>query len=248
VRLAILAALVGCYQPNAVTGAPCDPDGACPSGQVCTDGRCRLPGEVVVDTPPDTVVDASVDGPPLLTDAALDAPPPDAPDVIGCADGTREGFASRAMFPAIAGCAAQWSAAKDLRAAPTGATCGNATPCAVPADACAPGWHLCGLAGDPSELSARAAVDACTSAGGTSVDTAFVAAISHCAGFCMYTPPLPCRPAMACSEPVCCGAGCRMDNICRSGVYLDATNVGGVVTNGCGAMLATDITGVLCCR
>lgn len=67
-----------------------------------------------------------------VPDAAVpDAAPPDATATdaalaAGCADGTREGFVSRAMFPAIAGCAGTWT--------------GEIAEAAV---LCETGWHVC---------------------------------------------------------------------------------------------------------
>ena len=62
-----LLGLVGCYAPQPVPGAPCSADGTCPSGLVCTDDRCVLPG---------TTGDASIDEAPIdtsLIDASIDA-------------------------------------------------------------------------------------------------------------------------------------------------------------------------------
>src|SRR4051794_28436870 len=75
---------------------------------------------------------------------------------IGCGDGQREAFVDRVRFPTIAGCAATWAGQIDLRAARTGATCGDdIAMCAAASDACAIGWHLCMNNGDPADLTSR---------------------------------------------------------------------------------------------
>ncbi len=68
------------------------------------------------------------------------------PAAIGCADGQREAFVDRATYPRIAGCLASWPGAMSLRAGRASKACGDDAPgggCASPADACAPGWHVC---------------------------------------------------------------------------------------------------------
>jgi hypothetical protein len=73
-RLVLATALLaGCYAPTANPGAPCAPNGECPSGQECRSGWCYPVGapydaeEVLVD-------DALVDSVPMV-DAPPDGPP-----------------------------------------------------------------------------------------------------------------------------------------------------------------------------
>jgi len=228
---------IGCYQPTPRTGAPCGPGDECPTGLTCLGGFC-LAGEQR-DAEIDAVDDAAIDA--FLVDAA-----PDAAVINGCADFQREGFIDETMYPTIAACAATWLGAKNLRAAKTNTPCGDDLgACMAPADACSPGWHMCGLAGQPSELSNRATSAACAGLIG-----AFVAAMSHCTppgSACDYTLPFQCAASTGCSEAVCCGTQCRTDAGCPTGVYA-MTLIAGSTSNGCGAMDASFVSGVLCCK
>lgn len=190
-----------------------------------------------------------------ISDTAADVPgptdaPPDAPNLSGCADGEREAFPSLSTHPTIAGCAATWTDRANLRADKTSAPCGDDLgTCAVPADACAPGWHICGLAGEPTELSTRATQDECAAAGAETTD-AFVMAMTHCAALvsaCDYTTPLGCPADGVCGEAVCCGGGCRSNQGCTMGVY-PLTAIVGDMTSGCGDLPSALVTGVLCCE
>lgn len=234
--LALLFA-AGCYQPTPTLNAPCGPNGECPSGLACRAGVCTSGGGAFDDAP----IQPGDSAPPLI-----DAPA-DAPNVSGCADGEREAFPSLTTHPTIAGCGATWDNALDLRAARTTTPCGDDLgKCDAPVDACQVGWHVCGTAGDPVELSGRATEADCADAGGVA-GAVYVTAMSHCTGFCTYDLPLPCAPSPECSEPVCCGAGCRGDQGCVATVY-PATKIAGAITNGCGNLLGSSMTGVLCCQ
>jgi len=73
-------------------------------------------------------------------------------DVVGCADGEREGFVDVSTHPDIAACGGGFTVAGVTTAASPAQTCGggagddganpDGTGCAV-ADFCAPGWHVC---------------------------------------------------------------------------------------------------------
>ncbi|PKN55274.1 MAG: hypothetical protein CVU56_22105 [Deltaproteobacteria bacterium HGW-Deltaproteobacteria-14] len=71
------------------------------------------------------------------------------PTVLGCADGTREGYVDVDAYPAIASCGGAWTLAGvytdgpacDRAAGNTGSN-PDGTGCNVE-DLCAPGWHLC---------------------------------------------------------------------------------------------------------
>ena len=155
----------------------------------------------------------------------------------GCADGTREAFGDETAFPDLAGCAASWSGTIDMRGPTAAALCDI-------------GWHICGLAGDPTELSARATVADCMSAGGLG-SGAWVTAMQHCSGEnggCQYALPLGCPMIDAnCTESVCCGPACNALNSCKDGVYPGMTSVDPGL-HGCGVMPSSTISGVLCCR
>jgi hypothetical protein len=84
------------------------------------------------------------DGPP-------DVPLPDGPpNATGCADSTREGFASLEGFPMIAACSGAWSiaglrpdpAASCNRAAGNDGMLAGGVGCTA-TDLCAEGWHVC---------------------------------------------------------------------------------------------------------
>jgi len=233
-----------CYRPSPQPGARCAEGDRCPSGLACRDGIC-----VDENAPVD---DAARDAPRI--DARItDGTPSDGMNAIGCADGAREAFVDLVKFPNVAGCAASWSGALGMRAPTTSQPCGDDLQlCATPGDACAPGWRVCGSNGMTTDLTTRMVEADCLTAGGSTDATArFAGAHSHCAGYdgavCDYATPRACPVNNACSEPICCGAGCRHDMGCLSGAF---TNQGatGSLQNGCGSMLAADVTGVLCCR
>lgn len=174
---------------------------------------------------------------------------PGDPAVVGCADGQREGFVDSAAFPTIAGCIGQWEGTTSLRAPRSGAACGDDLgACATPADACAPGWRVCGDGGALADVQ-RVDASQCEQAGGGR----FVAAMSHCEtqDGCAYdtsaTADYACYENGWCSEPVCCGADCAT-GACPSGVWADKTHIAIGTDHGCGAMVASRARGVLCCR
>jgi hypothetical protein len=170
------------------------------------------------------------------------------PAVVGCADGRREAFLDTALYPDIAGCLATWNGTVDLRAAPVGVACGDGlVACTTAADACAPGWHPCGAAGDVAELRSAASGEQCAYAG----SGAFVAAMSHCngstSGVCDYVDQpgetAGCAASGWCSEAVCCGSDCH-GGICKDGVWPSQTSI----FSGCRSVPASAVGGVLCCR
>jgi hypothetical protein len=175
---------------------------------------------------------------------------PGAPEQIGCADGQREAFVDAAAYSTIAGCLASWNGAQSMRAPRTGAACGDdGSPCAVPGDACAAGWHVCGDGGAMADLRQISGAE-CESAGGGR----FSAAVSHCISQsgCQYDPApaaiYPCFESGWCSEPVCCGADCGEFGSCRDGAWPNATHIPVGQDQGCGATLSQRAGGVLCCR
>jgi hypothetical protein len=175
---------------------------------------------------------------------------PGPPEQVGCADGQREAFVDAAAYPTIAGCLASWAGPQSMRAPRTGAACGDdRSPCAVPGDACAGGWHVCGDSGAMADLR-QISSDECEMAGGGR----FSAAVSHCIAQsgCEYDPApeavYPCFDSGWCSEPVCCGADCGEFGNCRDGAWPDATHIPAGIDQGCGATLSQRAGGVLCCR
>jgi hypothetical protein len=174
---------------------------------------------------------------------------PGPPATVGCSDGQREGLLDPVLYPHIAGCLGSWTGGQSFRAATTGAACGDDIgPCAVPADICAPGWHVCGTSGDPAEL-LRITTSQCEQAGGG----AYLTAVSYClanAGVCTYaaskTDPYGCAASGTCSESVCCGAGCNGYGVCTDAVWTGRTHAI-ADGDGCGAAHARSAGGVLCC-
>ncbi len=172
------------------------------------------------------------------------------PRIIGCADGQREGFADLKKAPRIAGCMGTWDGSKSLTDPPTGKACGDdGDKCAVPADVCAPGWHVCGADGNPREVRERASADLCHNAG----PGRFNAGMSHsptdeidpCPRITAAT-KLPCVQAGLGSEPVCCGNDCQY-GACKDGVWKDKTKISRGTSEGCGAVTSERNGGVLCC-
>ncbi len=174
------------------------------------------------------------------------------PKLVGCADGQREGFASLKDFPRIAGCIGDWDGSKSLRDKPTGKACGDdGEKCAVPADVCAEGWHVCGVDGQAKDLRDRVDAGQCNSAAGPG---RFNAAMSHSTNDeiepCPTIRPntvMPCMQAGLGAEPVCCGTGCSDGHKCKDGVWPNQTNISIGTSEGCGNVTGKHNGGVLCC-
>ena len=168
---------------------------------------------------------------------------------IGCSDGSREVFANQTNFATIAGCAGDWSKG-NLRKNPTGTVnCGAGNnPCPAAADLCAPGWHVCMKNGQPGDLSNRITGNKCNNAG----SGIYLAASSHCSANsgCNYGKPFPCWSNGYCSEPVCCGSGCKKGG-CKDAVWAGKTEIFIGQNHGCANSASTQfgaITGILCCK
>ena len=173
-----------------------------------------------------------------------------APGEVGCSDGQREAFVDGAAFPNIAGCLASWQGTQSMRAPGAGQACGDdAGECAVPGDACAAGWHVCGATGQVADLR-QITGEQCENAGGGR----FSAGISHCKtqSGCVYdnsaTASYQCFPSGWCSESVCCGNDCGQFGSCTGGVWPDKTHIAVGTDQGCGATSSRRAGGVLCCR
>ena len=120
----------------------------------------------------------SLDQPTALDDISFRQSKKGKPEDVGCADGQREGFANLERFPNVAGCLARWEGKKNLREVPSKKACGDDMKgkCKAPADACAPGWHLCGFGGSNQDLAERVTGKECRTEAGPGK---FVAAMSH---------------------------------------------------------------------
>lgn len=172
------------------------------------------------------------------------------PGTLGCADGQREAFVDHNAFPHIAGCVANWEGAKSMRAPGTGTPCGDdGSACNVPADACAPGWHVCASNGNLAELRQVSGTQ-CEQAGGGR----FSSGTSHCQtqDGCQYdmTPSAnySCFDSGWCSESVCCGSDCGEFGACTGGVWENLTHIAVGTDQGCGASTSQRAGGVLCCN
>ncbi len=284
----MLLSVSGCGNQNACTpGAQsgCDCPGGIRSVQVCVEDGSRL-GACLCggDAGSQGDVAASADG-----NVGADAPPgvdagggcgtcsggtpvcgPNGvcigdPAVVGCSDGSREGFISTESYPSIAACAGRWGGGQNLRGMSTGGACGEPSggACRGPADLCAAGWHVCMQNGWPGDLTDRIDEADCHAAvAGVGV---FLAAADSTtvSGMCAVTLPLTCvgnSPVFEGSS-VACGSESQYSEVlghrCNSAVWRgntwvsirnpcnDAKNVpppSGVGVNSAGA------TGVLCCR
>ena len=172
------------------------------------------------------------------------------PKIIGCADGQREGFADLKKNPRVAGCVGTWKDSKSLRDKPTGKPCGDdGAACAVPADLCSEGWHICGVDGSGEGIKTRTTQKDCDNAG----PGRFNAAVSHspndeldpCPRITKST-KLPCVQAGIGAEPVCCGNDCLYGK-CKDGVFKGKTRISRGTTEGCGAVTSDRNGGVMCC-
>ena len=172
------------------------------------------------------------------------------PKVIGCADGQREGFADLKKNPRVAGCVGSWQGAKSLRDKPTGKACGDdGEKCAVPADLCAPGWHVCGNDGKAADLTGHTNTKECDNAG----PGRFNAAMSHSPTDEINPCPtiakdqdFKCVQSGLGSEPVCCGNDCKSGK-CKDAVWKGKTKISIGTSEGCGAVASDRNPGVMCC-
>jgi hypothetical protein len=179
-------------------------------------------------------------------------PPPGPPAVVGCADGTCEGFCAN---EGMRGCAASWEGPLSMRDPPTDEACGNSlqNECASPADACAPGWAPC-LSFETDSLTVNAFLQRVNSSTCGSGSGAYAAAMSHApieakdAHGCVHSAAedFTCKVSGYGSEPLCCGAHCSVPS-CSEALWPHHTRA--VLHSGsCGQLSSTDVTGVLCCR
>lgn len=139
------------FRYNVGLGCLCNDNDSCTVDR-CDAGFCSETPRLRPDLPElcDTL-DNDCDG---MTDEGLPVPcSSNAPAIVGCSDGTREGFLDVAEYPHIAACGGAFDV-PGLDGAPQCArVAGNHGPnedglgCAA-ADLCAPGWHVCRGPGD----------------------------------------------------------------------------------------------------
>jgi hypothetical protein len=161
------------------------------------------------------------------------------PLIVGCSDGTREGFIDIDRFPGIAGCQAGWPT-MDLRTPRTNTQCGSDIgQCPVPEDACAEGWHICMKQGWPGDVVDRITREECRSSDGSGDGIFLIASDAH-----------PSEAPVRCDswDPACCGMDC---DVCTSSSYCDAIWSGHLTpylaNTDCYRISSSD-WGVLCCR
>jgi hypothetical protein len=182
----------------------------------------------------------------------------------GCADGTREGYTDLARYPTIAACEAWWDGTQSMRAPRSGLEwCGNSTgmKCTVPADACAPGWHVCMQSGWPADIRERNTYPSGAEAAATKfswLDCTTGASHGHWyasasssaypgAGSCTAF-PLGCyaEDVSGSMDTIACGDQANNGG-CNGAIWTSYTQG---IGNACGSLATarTDQNGVLCCQ
>ncbi|MCW5832031.1 MAG: hypothetical protein KIS78_06210 [Labilithrix sp.] len=174
----------------------------------------------------------------------------------GCADGTREGFASATAFPNIAACAGGWSvpglgttttpacgrAAGNDSANPTGQGCNVADLCQV-------GWHVCE---SPAVVAAKSGGEGCA-VSGIADQNAFFAVRQAGSGGAMCGPGsndlFGCGDVGEAPDPATCAPLDRFSNdLCASLPATWACGADGENELGNVTKPASEGGGVLCCR
>jgi len=219
---------------------------------------------------PDSRTDApAVDAFPAPGDAqtAIDVGEPpgvaDAPDIVGCSDGTREGFRDYTNWPDIAGCAGAFDQPGvvgspalqpmcDLLAGDTNSN--EAGKGCTAADLCAANWHVCRNSDDVAKHSPTGDCESCVPAG----ESRFflVASGASAMGICSPDPTAVndlhgCGGLGQPEEQACAPLSRRMgfaDCLATNGVWncggpADSLQEAAVVTKS-----GTTLGGVLCCK
>jgi hypothetical protein len=155
--IAVLLGAVSCrvYAPGLPDAAP--------------DERPPAPADGALDVPADRAPERPADALPPALDRGPPPPLTGEPAVVGCADGSREGFTDLEAWPDIAGCSGGWQVPGVIGDQGKEPRCGrqsgndsirpDGTNCSV-ADLCADGWHVCR---DPPEVKRRS-LSGCESA------------------------------------------------------------------------------------
>jgi hypothetical protein len=183
------------------------------------------------------------------------------PALLGCADGTREGFTQVADWPGIAGCSGGWSVPGLLSDDAATPRCGRAAGntgtnpsgfgCSA-ADLCADGWHVCR---GPDEV-ARASPTQCEGAIAYGPPVFFAArAGASEGGFCVPSPGGTndvhgCGAFGTIADPSCAPfdrrigfADCAATRRWRCGTIADRAREASIVTKA-----GWEEGGVLCCK
>jgi hypothetical protein len=145
--------------------------------RVLTSGLTGLSGDVGSATVGDlTTTDTSAapaEVPPAI-DVGEPSGKPGAPDIVGCSDGTREGFRDYTNWPDIAGCAGAFDQAGVVGSPDIQPTCdllagdtnsNHAGKNCSAADLCAANWHVCRNSGDVAKHSPTGDCESCVPAG-----------------------------------------------------------------------------------
>ncbi|MFT7581121.1 MAG: MYXO-CTERM domain-containing protein [Myxococcota bacterium] len=142
--------------------------GGCSDGDACTDnvcanGQCLNP----LGARPDqrercNSIDDDCDGD---TDEGLPVPCSEDPEVIGCADASREGFLDVTSYPLVASCGGAWNTPDPFDDPSCNRVAGNhglnaAGDGCGPQDLCATGWHVCYGPDDVAERTGGGCADA----------------------------------------------------------------------------------------
>jgi len=146
------------YRLRIGLGCGCNDGNSCTT-DICTAGICSTKPNLKPDIA--EVCDGTDNDCDGMTDEGLPVPcNGNPPLVVGCADGTREGFLAVATYPTIAACGGAWDkpGLDGAASAPScGRVAGNHSSNKVganchAADLCAAGWHVCR---GPADLAAR---------------------------------------------------------------------------------------------
>jgi hypothetical protein len=213
---------------------------------------------------------AAIDRPttPIDSQAAIDLGEPPgvtgAPNIVGCSDGTREGFRDYRDWPAIAGCAGAFDHPGVLGGAPdllptcdllAGDT--NSNPdgngCTA-ADLCAANWHVCRNGDDVANHSPTGDCEGCVPAG----ETRFFLVASGASPMGICSPdPLAANDLHGCGglgqpeDQACAPLSRRMgfaDCHATSGVWNCGGQVDGLREAEVVTKSGTTLGGVLCCK
>jgi hypothetical protein len=175
---------------------------------------------------------------------------------VGCSDGTREAFASLAMFPDLAACSGGWSVAglatttspACARNAGNGSANPTGTGCNV-ADVCQLGWHVCASA---VEVAAKSGGVGCAGAGISGMNAFFAVRQSGSGGAMCGAGTndlFGCGDVGIAPDAVTCAPLDRFSNdlcIALPGTWACGANSADEVNNV--TKTSSEGGGVLCCR
>lgn len=152
------------FRVNLGLGCLCNDDDSCTTDR-CDAGMCSATPRLRPDLP--DLCDGRDNDCDGMTDEGLPVPcVNNAPAIVGCSDGTREGFLVIADYPHIAACGGAFEALGLDGAPQCSRLAGNhgfsedGVGCAA-ADLCAPGWHVCR---GPDDVQVRVGAAGCRDA------------------------------------------------------------------------------------